>query len=211
VDLKKHLARLLRSAKIMNMRMPFSPQDLQQYVRDTVRKKSALRVKIVATARDLLVSAEPLIIDPAERDGIAVTCIDLQRKIPEAKALPYDKEWSAHHTAIKKGFSEALLIDHQGHVTEGAYSNVFWVKQGTLFTTKEGVLPGITRARVLTLAKKMHMTTQFADATRAELLKADEVFLTKSTTGITPVLRIDRTLIGRGKVGKTAKKLMASL
>lgn len=232
-DLEAHLTRLMRSAKIIGMKLPVSVKKIEAFMKkyesgmparcSSVRLRrmdkgvllavgrETIRLKLVATKHDVIVSLEPLTIDPSHTHGVTAIFIRLDRKNPEAKALPYHREWKAHHTARKKGAAEALLVDRRGFVTEGAYSNLFWVKDGALWTVGDSVLPGITRARVLALAKKLRITLRFGTATPAELLRASEVFMTKSTTEITPILKIDRTLIGRGKVGIVTKRLVENM
>jgi branched-subunit amino acid aminotransferase/4-amino-4-deoxychorismate lyase len=122
----------------------------------------------------------------------------MERTHPEAKALPYHKEYEAHEKAVLQGCAEAILINTRNEVTEGAYSNVFWMKDGVLFTRENDVLQGITRAKVIENAKKESIPFQFAIITKEELLTMDEVFITSSLRGIVPVAEIDGVKIGEG-------------
>ncbi len=207
--LTAHLERLASSAKLLKMRLPRSIDAIASDLRKVARSGDApSRVKIVATDRDILIAMEPLAVDRCQDDGIAATCIRCDRALPAAKALPYHKEWRAHAQARSRGFGEALLVDRSGHVPEAAYGNLFWVEDRTLFTAAAGMLAGITRAEVLALARKHRIRVKFASPTQKRLFAADEVFLTKSLSGITPIVRIDRNVIGGGRTGAVTQFFM---
>ena len=127
--------------------------------------------------------------------------------MPQAKVLPYHREVAAHETAVSDSFHEALLVDRRGFVREGAYSNIFWVEKGVLWTPGEGMLPGITRAAVLRIAKQLQLPVRFSLPTKKRLIGADEVFLTRSTAGVVPVVRIESHAIGSGKPGSVTVRL----
>ena len=210
-DLQEHLHRLKNSAKILKMKLPKNIQTISASIRSTLkahRSKPIARLKVVCTPDDVLLEIRPLISDPREQSGIMATFVACERALPEGKILPYHREWAAHEEARGKGYDEALLVDDAGRVPEAAYANIFWVNDGTLYTSDRGMLPGITRRRVLSIAKKLKIPVRFSLPTKADLLHADEVFLTKSTTGVTPVLRIDKTSIGSGKAGILTRTFM---
>lgn len=101
---------------------------------------------------------------------------------------------------------DALLLDHDDHVTEGTTSNVFWVRDGVLHTPGPGlpVLPGITRWTVLQLADDLDIPTEAGTYTLRDVRQADEVFLTNTTWEIRPVTELDRTTYS---VGDTTARL----
>ena len=136
------------------------------------------------------------------------TFVRCDRAIPSAKALPFDKEWKAHECARVLGYGEALILNRTGRVPEAAYGNLFWVVGATLCTAAKGMLAGIMRNEVLTLAKKHHVCVRFFSPTQKRLLAADEVFVTKSLSGITPIVRIDRGVIGRGRTGAVTRSFI---
>jgi D-alanine transaminase len=106
---------------------------------------------------------------------------------------------------------EAILVD-AGLVTEGAVSNVMVVQGETVVTAPEGprILSGVTRAVVLDLALKGGLPIQERFVSRADLYKADEVFLTGTTVEVLAVVRIDGKIIGDGQPGPIAQRLAAS-
>lgn len=113
--------------------------------------------------------------------------------------LPRTKLWNrmpyalARRTAEEEGFDDALFVSPQGLLTETTRANLFFVKDGRLCTPKlgDGILPGVTRAVIINLAKKSSLTLEEGDFPLQSLLEAEEVFLTGSFSGIQPVYRIE--------------------
>ncbi len=213
LDCGAHLKRLKKSAAILKMKLPRSMTAIRSLVKKLLTEKqhSLARLKLVCTPTDILIDIQPLLINQYEKSGISATFIQCERALPEGKILPYHREWNAHEEAKKKGYDEALLVDASGSVPEAAYGNIFWVREGTLCTANRSMLPGITRAKVLTIAKQLKIPVRFALPKKSDLLLADEVFLTKSTVGITPIIRIQKTMIGNGRRGKITETLMKRL
>lgn len=213
-DRTLHWKRLLRSAKHTGFVISEKTQrDASQYLSSVVTQLGSTpkRVKIVLTGKDVLIEARPLIADPATAAGVSVTVTKLTRHSPEAKALPYHREWRSYTDAVAQGFHEALLLGADGTIREAALSNLFMVKRGMLYTAADGMLAGITRAHVLRCAKKLAIPVKLIALTRADLYGADEVFLTRSTVGIIPVSRIQKRKVGKGTVGTITKRLSATL
>ncbi|HPC47029.1 MAG TPA: branched-chain amino acid transaminase, partial [Deltaproteobacteria bacterium] len=106
------------------------------------------------------------------------------------------------------GYEEALMLDTQGFVAEGSGENVFFVRDNVLHTPPvTSILPGITRASVITLAKEMGYEVREQQVTRDELYFADEVFFTGTAAELTPAREIDDRPIGTGKPGPVTKEL----
>lgn len=187
---EEHMERLQRSAEIVGMKLPASLEEIQGMIRV---EEFPARVKVVCTPEDVIVEVERLEIEKAVYEGVEVVFLEIERAKPEAKAFPYFVSYEAHDYAVSKGAYEAIFVDREWFVTEGAYSNVFWVKDGKVFTREKGVLPGITREVVMEL-----VPVKFGKITPEELMGMDEIFISKTTTGVVPV----------GKPGPIAKKLM---
>lgn len=208
--LTAHLRRLRRSAKILDFRLPATIRSIEKQVKNAVHnanERRPLRVKIVCTPADVLVDVRPLPDDLTQADGVTVTVVHLERSTPGVKALPYHEESAAFRSAQEAGFAEVLLRREDGCLPEAAYSNLFWVKDGVLHTPDEGMLPGITRSRVLRLAKKKGIRTRYALPNIDDLVHADEVFLTRSLAGVIPVIRIGTRTIGTGRPGGVTSRL----
>ena len=101
--------------------------------------------------------------------------------------------------AINQGYDEALMLDHEGYMTEGTGENLFIIRDGVIKTTQlTSILNGITRNTVMTMIKKFGYPLVETRFTRDELYCADEVFLTGTAAEITPVSSVDDRKIGRG-------------
>ena len=128
----------------------------------------------------------------------------------QAKACgQYLNSLLATREAKEKGFEEALLLDRNGNVSEGAGENVFVVAKGVLRTPDldSSILAGITRDAVLRIARDLGVPAQEAVLTRGDLLGADEVFLTGTAAEITPVREIDGYGIGNGRRGPVTGRI----
>lgn len=104
--------------------------------------------------------------------------------------------------AVANGAQEALLV-RDGHLTEGAASNLFIVQNGKIMTPPESpeILSGITRATVLSLAKELGIQANETPIPAATITQADEVWISSSTKGVAPVIQIDDNPVGKGKPG----------
>jgi len=213
-SLAAHMRRLQSSAAQMEMTLSAKTMPrVQAFLKKAAELSGgmSLRVKIILTEKDVLMETRPFLVDAASVAGVTVTVTRLERKHPTAKALPYHREWRAYTDAVAQGYHEALLLRKDGAVPEAALSNVFFVKNGVLHTAKTDMLPGITRARVLTIARKNDMPVIFCMPFLHDLKSADEVFLTRSTVGIVPVTSINKFMVGSGHVGRITKALSCML
>lgn len=111
--------------------------------------------------------------------------------------------------ARDNGFTEAIMLDHQGYVSEGGGENLFVVKNGKIITphTASSILAGITRDTVITLAKDQGLEVSFATISREMLYLADEIFMTGTAAEVTPVRSVDRMPIGSGSRGPITQRL----
>lgn len=130
---------------------------------------------------------------------------------PNIKSGNYLNNVMAHHEAMKAQAYDAIMLNRQGHVTEGTTSNVWMVKDGNILTPPlgAGILGGITRQTLFELGREKKLKMREANFTPDELLAADEVFITSTTRQVVPVTQIDQTPIGsEGKPGPTTLKLL---
>ena len=116
----------------------------------------------------------------------------------------------ARQQAQEAGANEAFFLNDRGYLTEAAGSNLFLVKDGVLKTPRyeSGILPGVTRVVVFELAAQLGIKVKEVNFKAAELLQAEEVFITNSLIEIVPVTIFDGKPLGNGKPGPTTKKLM---
>jgi branched-chain amino acid aminotransferase len=105
--------------------------------------------------------------------------------------------------ARRGGYDEGIALGHNGLLSEGAGENLFLVKRGKLLTppSSAGILAGITRDAVITLAADLGITVEERDLPRESLYSADEVFMTGTAAEITPVRSVDRKAVGKGAPG----------
>ena len=129
------------------------------------------------------------------------------------KCASYAENLLALEQALAKGFDEPLFLNTAGDVCETATANVFMVKSGTLLTppTSSGCLPGITRAVVLELAAQHGIPLSEAPLSPEDLVSADELFLTSSLRGITPVTRFDQRHFPSGPVTVRMRQLLMAV
>jgi branched-chain amino acid aminotransferase len=115
----------------------------------------------------------------------------------------------AKRMAVRSGFEEAIMLDPQGHVAEGTGENIFVVKRDVVRTppTSGAILAGITRDTVIHLLREQGVEVREEPIARDELYIADEVFLTGTAAEITPVREIDHRRIGRGEAGPVTRRL----
>lgn len=229
--LRDHLARMAKSARTIGI--PFDPEepwadrcaelarrnrmlDRDGAVRMTITRGhgpvSLLVDRTVApTTLMLFRPLEPTLAD-AKSKGVAVWPVSVGTGVSEkwrqVKALNYLPAILARREAKKHGCFEAIYHTEGrggGTVLEGTTSNVFVVRRGTLRTApiSAGLLPGVTRRKTLRLARRL-VAVKEERYTVADLLAADEVFLTGSGIEVVPVVRVGRTRIGNGKPGPVA-------
>ena len=116
----------------------------------------------------------------------------------------------ATQEAKRNGVDEAILLDHNGNVSEAPGENIFIVKDGQLVTPSlaSSALEGITRDAVIKIARDLDIEVAERYVTRSELIMSDEIFLTGTAAEITPIISMDSKKIGNGKSGDITKKMM---
>jgi len=232
VDLDRHLERLARSSAAIELRLPDEAEirkavgdtlaaagNPESYVRIIVtRGGGAITLDIAAAERpSLLVIVAPLALPPAElyQRGAHLAVVGVERTSrravdPAVKSGNYLNNIMALAEARRAGAYEALMCGPDGRVAEGSTSNVFAVRGGGLVTPAlgTGILPGITRQRVIELAASAGLSTGEGDLYPDDLRGADEVFITSSIRGVMPVTRVDDQVISGGSPGPITRRLM---
>ena len=172
---------------------------------------------------NVFITAAPIEPYPAEfyQRGLTVILLDEQKLNPYDlqaghKTLNYLSRLAALREANRRGAGEALWFNVHNHLQSGSISNVFIVKGGALITpptrweardAASVVLPGVTRAKVIELAKGAGIETKLERIDVNQLLDADEIFLTNSIMQVMPVCRIERKAIGDDKPGPVTTRL----
>ncbi|MDP3841775.1 MAG: branched-chain amino acid transaminase [Oxalobacteraceae bacterium] len=232
--LKEHTQRLLNSAKIFQMVVPYDLETLieaqKQVVRENRLESCYLRPLVWVGSEKLGISAKGNTIHTAiaawpwgaylGEEGIAkgirvktssFTRHHVNVSMVRAKASGYYiNSILANQEALTDGYDEALLLDTDGYVSEGSGENVFIVKNGKLYTPDlASCLDGITRDAVLTMARDLGIEVIEKRITRDEMYCCDEAFFTGTAAEVTPIRELDNRQIGAGQRGPITEKLQA--
>ncbi len=228
--LDKNIARLRRSCEILDLRFPWSDDDLAEIVHETLNQNLALNegdeysIRLLVTGGisssnitpdgdpSLMVLVQPFTPPPNKYydNGVKLVSVDLNRLFPDAKSTLYTPAILAQKRAREQGGVEALYIDNEGNVLEGTTANIFAVYDNTIVTppTADNILPGITRMTTIELAEQ-YFTLEVRPLPFEELLQADEAFITSANREVMPVVEIDEHTIGDGAVGEGTQQMMA--
>ncbi|WP_024787267.1 MULTISPECIES: branched-chain amino acid transaminase [unclassified Lebetimonas] len=231
--LQDHTKRLLNSAKIVKIDVPFTQEELEDAQIELLRKNdfkenvyirpliflgygkmglyhigAPVRVAIAAWEWGAYLGEEGL------ENGIRVKISSLVRNsvksmFGKAKAAAnYLNSQMAKYEAVECGYEEALMLDEEGFVAEGSGECFFIVRDGVLITPpNDNSLESITQATVLELARERDIPIQRRRITRDEVYIADEAFFTGTAAEVTPVKEVDGRIIGSGKRGEITKEL----
>ncbi len=113
--------------------------------------------------------------------------------------------------ALESGYDEALLVDPSGYVTQGSGENIFVVRDGVLKTPPlDGVLRGITRDAILTLAQEQGVEIEIESFARDEVYSSDEAFFTGTAAEVTPIREVDGRPVGDGKPGPLTQRIQSA-
>jgi branched-chain amino acid aminotransferase len=227
--LADHVKRLFNSAKIYQMPLQFSPEEVSEAIKDTIRanKIEECYIRPIAYYGDDEVGLNPL----QNKTHLAIAVwpwlpylgIEGMKKGVRCKisswaridprVLPTTAKSSANYAnsalakmeAVKSGYDEAIILNVNGFVTEGSGENIFVVRDDELITPplSAGILPGITRDSVIKIGKSMGMTVLEENISRGELWTSEEAFFTGTAAEITPIREVDDRIIGDGHMGKT--------
>ena len=228
---KEHIQRLVDSAKVYRMELPFSHSQLVGAMVELVKTNGvwpcyirpvALRGYGDAGVSPNACPVEVYIINypwgkylTSDDSGVDVCVSSWTRIAPNtlpalAKAgANYMNSQLIRMEATSNGYVEGIALDANGYVSEGSGENIFVVRQGVLQTAPLGnsVLPGITRDSILKLARELGIPVVEAGIPREMLYIADEVFFTGTAAEITPIRSVDRITVGDGDVGPITRAL----
>ena len=233
--LREHLERFARSASFLFMELPWSVAELESACHEAVRRNGfedcylrplafygagPMNFTFRGNQVRVLVAAWPwgAYMGDGLRNGIRVKTVSWRKtptnSIPSTAKLAgnYVNSCLAFQEAMRAGFDEALLLNEDGSVAEGSGENVFAVEGGRLTTppVSDNILAGITRESVMTIARELGYGVREASLTRAELISADEVFMTGTAAEVTPVREIDWQPVGSGNPGEVTQKVQST-
>ena len=234
--LPEHVDRLFNSAKLYGMKMRYTKKQITDAIIRTV-KASGLKdcyIRPIAYYGYGTMGLTPTL----NKVDVSISCwewkmgeskagkfsgakckiskwvrIDSRSQPMQAKsAANYSNAALARVEALKSGYDEAIMLNSSGKVAEGSAENIFIIKSGIIKTPplNADILNGITRDSVIRLIKANGIKLVEKNVTVKELFKADEVFMTGTAAEVKSVSKINKTLIGNGKMGKITKTLQKS-
>ena len=227
-----HYRRLLNSGRMMNMQIPYDEESLIQLTLDLLRTEGwqtdiyirpliykadlGIGVRLHDLKDELTIFSMPFK-QYVKNDTNAHVTISSWRRIDDNVIPARGKVSGAYANsalvktdAARAGFDEALVLDHNGHVSEGSAMNIFMLRDGVVITPPitDNILEGITRKTAMELAKKeLGLPVVERSIDRTELFICDELFMTGSAAQIVAITKVDYRLVGRGEMGPVVGKL----
>ncbi len=231
--LREHYERLHQSCRILKIKLAFDVDRLCQITVDLVKKNGykediyvrplayksseTVGVRLHNLEDDFFAFVTPfgpyLDAEKGARCGVSSwRRVDDTMIPPRGKVTGiYVNSALAKTEAHENGFDEAIMLSHDGHVSEGSGENIFMITGGRLVTPAscDNILKGITRESVITLARdELGIETVERPIDRSELYVCDECFMTGTAANVTPVVEVDHRPVGDGKVGPVTRKLL---
>lgn len=234
--LKEHVQRLFDSAKIYKIDIPFTQEEIEEAILETLRINDLgacyirpivfrgygeLGVNPLGCPVNVVIAAwewGSYLGEEGMANGVDIGVSSWRKPAPDTfPALAkcganYMNSQLAKLEAIDNGFDEAIMLDYEGHVSEGSGENIFLVENGKLFTPSmsSSNLKGITRDSIMTVARDLGYEVVEEIISRERLYSADEVFFTGTAAEVTPIRSIDHRQIGIGRRGPISEKLQST-
>lgn len=229
--LKEHTIRLFNAANKINIKIPFTEDEIniaqceilnkndldEGYIRPIVylgNEGLGLRAKDLSVNVAIAAWEWPSYMDPiSKKNGISViksNHMQYENPLHSGNKIigTYFSNTMALHEAIDRGADEAIMMDKNGFISEGSGENIFIVKNNIVLTpTTDHCLNGITRQSVIQIAKDLDMEVIEKNIKFEDLLDADEAFFTGTAVEITPVTKVNGEPINKGTRGEITKKL----
>ena len=234
--LKEHVQRLFDSAKIYKIDIPFTQEGVEEAILETLRVNDLgacyirpivfrgygeLGVNPLGCPVNVVIAAwewGSYLGEEGMANGVDIGVSSWRKPAPDtfptlAKCgANYMNSQLAKLEAIDNGFDEAIMLDYEGHVSEGSGENIFLVEGEKLYTPTLGAsnLKGITRDSIMTVARDLGYEVVEETISRERLYFADEVFFTGTAAEVTPIRSIDHRTIGIGKRGPISEKIQST-
>lgn len=231
--LNEHTKRLINSAKIFRAEIPYTFEEINRAIIDTIKinKLEACYIRPIAyrgmddlgvnplnNPVDLSIAAfewGSYLGKGAVESGINVCVSSWRRSAPNSMPTmakiggAYMNSSLIKMEAILNGYSEGIALDLNGYISEGSGENLFIVYEDVLYTPQlsNSILGGITRRSVIELAKIMGIEVRETNIMREMLYISDEMFFTGTAAEITPIRSVDKYIIGKGKPGKITQAM----
>ena len=232
--LSEHTERLFDAAKKINITIPYSKEELEAVQKEAMTKNKlqegyirpivflgsesmGLRAKDLVSVNVAVACWEwPSYMDPeAKKKGISIIKSPYQQYenplYSNNKIIgTYINSIMALHDALAKNADEAILLDKNGFISEGSGENLFIIKDSKLLTPKtDFCLNGITRQTVIQIASDLGIEVEEKNLIFDELVDADEAFFSGTAVEITPITKVDNSIIGSGAIGPISERLQS--
>ena len=234
--LKEHVQRLFDSAKIYKIDIPYTQEEIEEAILETVRVNDLdgcyirpivfrgygeLGVNPLNCPVNVVIAAwewGSYLGEEGMANGVDIGVSSWRKPAPDTfPALAkcganYMNSQLAKLEAIDNGYDEAIMLDYEGHVSEGSGENIFLAEGEKLFTPamSSSNLKGITRDSIMTIARDLGYEVVEEVISRERLYSANEVFFTGTAAEVTPIRSIDHRQIGAGKRGPIAEKIQTA-
>ena len=231
--LPDHIRRLFRSSHLYHMEVPFSDEELRTAVKETIRANGLRSCYIrplvmrgygemglnpLAAPVNVVIAVWPwgtYLGEEALEAGVRAKVSSWKRNDhntlpPGAKASgQYINSSLAKMEAMKGGYDEAIMLNLEGHVSDGSGENVFVIRDGVISTPPLSAccLEGYTRESIMTIARDLGYTVLERDLARMDLYTADEAFFTGTAAEVTPIREVDDREVGASGRGPITKEL----
>ncbi|MGL4695051.1 D-amino-acid transaminase [Enterococcus larvae] len=225
----EHMTRLWTGAEKIKLHLPFTKAELLERLKELTAVEKVAEGKLyLQVTRGIDSPRNHALPDPKKVTGVlTANIIPYERPVEKQKkgiavGIVPDTRWlhcdikslsllgnvMALDHARSRGFEDAVQI-RDGKVTEASAANFWMVKDGTIYTHPDGqlILPGITKLKLLELAKKLQIPVKEEAFDEAELFTADECFITGSLIEVIPVVRIEEHIVGTGQPGEITQQL----
>lgn len=233
--LRDHYARLSRSCRILRIGLRYSLDELCELTLELARRNGDRRdvyVRPIAYKSELILGPHlngladefTLFMFPFGKyieTETGIRCRTVSWRRPPDTAIParakvnglYVNSGLAKTEALEDGYDEAIMLTSDGFVAEASTENIFLISHGTLITppVTDNILVGITRDTILTLAsRELGLPVVERRVDRTELYTADECFLCGTGAEVSPVVEIDRRVVGSGKIGSLTRQIQSA-
>jgi branched-chain amino acid aminotransferase len=231
--LTDHIVRLFNSARIFMIDVPFTPEQIIEATKETVRANhiDACYIRPIVYLGYGEMGLNPLpcpvnvsiavwpwgtyLGDEGVAKGVRMKISSWQRHDPNAMPPAakgtgmYINSSMAKVEALKAGYDEAIMLSPQGYVSECTGENIFIVKGGRLITppASAGALEGITQSSVFTIARDEGIEVEVGNILRSDLYTADEAFLSGTAAEVVPIRSVDDRVVGAGEPGPITKRI----
>ncbi|QUC64289.1 branched-chain amino acid transaminase [Nitrosopumilus sp. K4] len=230
--LDEHVKRFRRSGQFYNISLNFSDSEITEAIKGICKKNKmkkscyirpfyfigdyGINLHVTEKAPTHVVIFTFPFGDLFDKNGISAGVVSW-RKFSDQSTPPQAKMGGNYLNSIiatqeakRNGFDEAILLDHNGNVSEAPGENIFIVRDGKIISPpiSSSALEGITRDAIIKIAKDLDLEVEEREIARSELLISDEIFLTGTAAEITPIISMDGQRIGNGKPGNVTKKMM---